>query len=241
MRIAASRLGCAQPTYKNVTLGIRKYFLLADSRQKLSLAHEHVLNRITNILQGIQSRTSWQQRCQYLLIVEKWADIVGESVAKQTCPIGVYQKALQVAVSSSVWSQALTFERVRILAKVNALFNDSGTLAIADIHFSTAKWATQQQTLKERMVVAEDHPSYLPPAIANASPNRKLKPNLKINKLEIPKPPDNASEAFQRWQEVMKLRTNQMPQCPRCDRPALTGEMSRWQMCRVCAIEYLFK
>jgi hypothetical protein len=32
-------------------------------------------------------------------------------VAKQTCPMGVYQKTLQVAVSSSVWSQALAFER----------------------------------------------------------------------------------------------------------------------------------
>jgi predicted nucleic acid-binding Zn ribbon protein len=122
---------------------------------------------LPNILNGIQSRTSWQQRCQYLLIVEKWAEIVGESVAKQTCPIGVYQKSLQVAVSNSVWSQALTFERVRILAKVNALFGVAGTIAIADIHFSTAKWATQQQTLKEQKVVAENHPSYLPAAIVN--------------------------------------------------------------------------
>jgi predicted nucleic acid-binding Zn ribbon protein len=195
------------------------------------------LTGLPNILHDIQSRTSWQQRCQYLLIVEKWAEIVGESVAKQTCPIGVYQKVLQVAVSSSVWSQALTFERIRILAKVNALFGSTGTFAIADIHFSTAKWATQQQTLKEQKVVAEDHPSYLPPAIAPS--NRKIKQNLKI-KLETPKAPETANEAFQRWQDVMKLRTHQMPQCPRCDRPALTGEMSRWQMCRVCAIEYLF-
>jgi len=195
------------------------------------------LTGLPNILHDIQSRTSWQQRCQYLLIVEKWAEIVGESVAKQTCPIGVYQKSLQVAVSSPVWSQALTFERVRLLAKINALLGSSNSLAIADIHFSTAKWATQQQTLKEQRVVAADHPSYLP-AIA---PELVTK-TLKGQKLEnIPKPPETASEAFQRWQEVMKLRTNQMPKCPRCDRPALTGEISRWQMCRVCAIEYLFK
>jgi len=201
------------------------------------------LTGLPNILHGIQSRSSWQQRCQYLLIVEKWSDIVGESVAKQSCPMGVYQRALQVAVSNSIWSQALSFERVRILAKVNALFGSSDTLAIADIHFSTAKWATQQQDLKERKVVAEDHPSYLP-AIATEHPKEQTKnqrkPNLKINKLETPKPPETASEAFQRWQDVMKLRTNQMPKCPRCDRPALTGEMSRWQMCRVCAIEHLF-
>ncbi|WP_271251585.1 DUF721 domain-containing protein [Pseudanabaena sp. Chao 1811] len=195
------------------------------------------LTGLPNILHDIQSRTSWQQRCQYLLIVEKWAEIVGESVAKQTCPIGVYQKSLQVAVSSPVWSQALTFERVRLLAKINALLGSSNSLAIADIHFSTAKWATQQQTLKEQRVVAADHPSYLP-AIAPELVTKKLKGQKLEN---IPKPPETASEAFQRWQEVMKLRTNQMPKCPRCDRPALTGEISRWQMCRVCAIEYLFK
>lgn len=199
------------------------------------------LTGLPNILHGIQSRTSWQQRCQYLLIVEKWSDIVGESVALQTCPIGVYQKTLQVAVSSSIWSQALTFERVRILAKINALFSDLGNLAIADIHFSTAKWATQQQTLKEiakeRQAVTEDHPSYLPPA---QPPSKPLKPNLKVVQPETPKPPATAKDAFQRWQDVMKLRTNQMPKCPRCNRPALVGELSRWQMCRVCAIENLF-
>ena len=205
------------------------------------------LTGLPNILHSIQSRTSWQQRCQYLLIVEKWTDIVGDSVAKQTCPIGVYQKSLQVAVSNSVWSQALSFERVRILAKINALFGNANHLAIADIHFSTAKWATQQQTLKEQKVVAEDHPSYLPPAIANQPTHPKSKTSHKFNrfnqlepKIITPTPPETASEAFQRWQEVMKLRTHQMPPCPRCDRPALIGEISRWQMCRVCAIEYLF-
>jgi predicted nucleic acid-binding Zn ribbon protein len=200
------------------------------------------LTGLPNILHDIQSRSSWQQRRQYLFILEKWSDIVGESVAKQTCPLGVYQKALQVAVSSSVWSQALAFERVRILAKINALLGGDSSLAIADIHFSTAKWATQQQTIAQAKVVMEDHPSYLP-AIASSSQKANRKPDLKSNKLKlpaIPKPPENASEAFQRWQTVMKLRTNQLPNCPRCDRPALTGEISRWQMCRVCAIESLF-
>ena len=197
------------------------------------------LSGLPNILHDIQSRTSWQQRCQYLLIVEKWADIVGESVAQQTCPIGVYQKSLQVAVSSPVWSQALTFERVRLLAKINTLLGRSNTLAIADIHFSTAKWATHQQTLKQSKFVNQEHPSYLP-AIANESPKNKRQ-DRQDQLAETHKPPETASEAFQRWQSVMKLRTTQMPKCPRCDRPALTGEISRWQMCRVCAIEHLFK
>jgi len=197
------------------------------------------LTGLPNILHDIQSRTSWQQRRQYLFILEKWSDIVGELVAKQTCPIGVYQKALQVAVSSSVWSQALAFERVRILAKINALLGGDRSLAIVDIHFSTAKWATQQQTLAQSKVVMEDHPSYLA-AIVKVTHKPQLKSNKIDSPVDVPKPPENANEAFQRWQTVMKLRTNQLPNCPRCDRPALIGEISRWQMCRVCAIESLF-
>jgi predicted nucleic acid-binding Zn ribbon protein len=126
---------------------------------------------------------------------------------------------------------------LRLLGKINTLLGSSNALAIADIHFSTAKWATHQQTLKQRKFVNQDHPSYLP-AIANESPKSKLNSE---QVLEEHKPPETASEAFQRWQSVMKLRTTQMPKCPRCDRPALTGEISRWQMCRVCAIEHLFK
>ncbi|MCA6582036.1 MAG: DciA family protein [Pseudanabaena sp.] len=194
------------------------------------------LTGLPNILHNIQSRTSWQQRCQYLLIVEKWADIVGESVAKQTCPIGVYQKSLQVAVSSPVWSQALAFERVRLLAKINQLLGSTNSFTIADIHFSTAKWATHQQMLQQSKVVTADHPSYLPAITTDA-----LKKNAQgYQQKQVTKPPETVSEAFQRWQEVMKLRAKQMPKCPRCDRPALIGEISRWQMCRVCAIEHLF-
>ncbi|UXE61182.1 MAG: DUF721 domain-containing protein [Woronichinia naegeliana WA131] len=140
------------------------------------------LTGLPNILHDIQSPNSWQQRRQYLFILEKWSDIVGDLVAKQTCPMGVYQKNLQVAVSSSVWSQALAFERVRILAKINTLSGGDRSLAITDIHFSTAKWATQQQTIAQSKVMMEDHPSYLP---AIASSNHKSN-HLKSNKTDAP-------------------------------------------------------
>jgi predicted nucleic acid-binding Zn ribbon protein len=163
------------------------------------------LTGLPNILHNIQSRTSWQQRCQYLLIVEKWA-------------------------------QALAFERVRLLAKINQLLGSTNSFTIADIHFSTAKWATHQQMLQQSKVVTADHPSYLPAITTDA-----LKKNAQgYQQKQVTKPPETVSEAFQRWQEVMTLRAKQMPKCPRCDRPALIGEISRWQMCRVCAIEHLF-
>ena len=193
------------------------------------------LTGLPNILHQIQSRTSWQQRGQYLLIVDKWSEIVGESVAKQTCPIGIYQGSLQVAVSSGVWAQALTFERMRILQKINGLWANMPKAVINDIHFSTAKWSTHQQTIQQQKVVYTDHPSYLP-AIANTPISKR---NLQQEQ-PIPTPPASPSEAFQRWQSLMQQRAKQMPPCPKCDRPALAGEIARWQMCRVCAINYLF-
>jgi predicted nucleic acid-binding Zn ribbon protein len=189
------------------------------------------LSGLSNILHDMQSRTSWQQRCQYLLIADRWAEIVGENVAKQSSPTGIYQKVLQVAVSSPVWSQALSFERLRILSKIHKLLEPLNqgkaiALPITDIHFSSAKWATQQQTLNLRQVSTEDHPSHLPKLPKSAPP--------------LP-PPENVNEAFARLQKTIQLRSAQMLTCPKCDRPALQGELSRWQMCRVCAIENLFQ
>ena len=195
------------------------------------------LTGLPNILHQIQSRTSWQQRGQYLLIVEKWSDIVGESVAKQTCPIGIYQESLQVAVSSGVWAQALTFERMRILQKINGLWTNMPKPVITDIHFSTAKWSTHQQTIQQQKIISTDHPSYLPAIATSGIAKRNPKPEQAV---PISSPPANPNEAFQRWQSVMQQRTKHLPPCPKCDRPANEGEIARWQMCRVCAISYLF-
>ncbi|MDX2255494.1 MAG: DUF721 domain-containing protein [Pseudanabaenaceae cyanobacterium bins.39] len=201
-----------------------------------------VLSGLSHILHNIQSRTSWQQRCQYLLVVEHWTAIVGESVAKQSSPIGIYQNVLQVAVSNSVWSQALTFERLRILSKINDMMaqlspqsnqkSSQNAMKLVDIHFSTAKWATRQQTLNLAKVNNKEHPSYLP-EFQDAS--------TYCPQVQSVKPPEDAREAFERWQKIMRLRSPQMPNCPQCDRPALQGELARWQMCRVCAIENLFQ
>jgi predicted nucleic acid-binding Zn ribbon protein len=197
------------------------------------------LSGLSHILHNIQSRTSWQQRCQYLLVVEHWAAIVGESVAQQSSPIGIHQNVLQVAVSNSIWSQALTFERLRILTKINDMMaklspqrNSQDAIKIVDIHFSTAKWATRQQTLSLAKLSNTEHPSYLPEIKNSSASPTPLQP--------LP-PPENAREAFERWQKIMKLRSPQMPRCPQCDRPTMKGELTRWQMCRVCAIEKLFQ
>jgi predicted nucleic acid-binding Zn ribbon protein len=183
------------------------------------------LTGLSQVIGHIQSQTNWQQRNQFLQILQTWSEIVGVSVAGQTRPTGVYQQVLQVAVSSSVWSQALSFERIRILAKLNAQLAIAP--AIIDIRFSTAKWASKPKQLI-RPDLAEQlkqHPSYLsgtnPPEI-------------------VAKPPEDALEAFDRWSALIKQRSAELPKCDRCACPSPAGEIARWKMCRACASQYLF-
>ncbi|MEE3719026.1 DUF721 domain-containing protein [Tumidithrix elongata RA019] len=184
------------------------------------------LTGLSQVIGHIQSQTNWRQRNQFLQILQTWSEIVGDSVASQTRPTGVYQQVLQVAVSSSVWSQALSFERVRILTKLNAQLAIAP--AIADIHFSTAKWASKpKQPLRPDLTEQlKQHPSYLSVATTQTAPV---------------KPPQDALEAFDRWSALIKQRSSELPKCDRCGCPSPQGEIARWQMCRACASQYLFR
>jgi predicted nucleic acid-binding Zn ribbon protein len=184
------------------------------------------LTGLSQVIGHIQSQSNWRQRTQFLQISQAWSEIVGASVAGQTRPTGIYQQVLQVAVSSSVWSQALSFERVRILAKLNDRLAIAP--AILDIHFSTAKWASKPKQL-QRQDLAEElkrHPSYLAVTTPQSAPV---------------KPPQDPLEAFDRWSVLIKQRSSELPKCDRCGCPSPQGEIARWKMCRACASQHLFK
>jgi predicted nucleic acid-binding Zn ribbon protein len=190
------------------------------------------LNSLSQVIDRIQLDENWQHHRQYLQILGHWAAVVGESVAEQTRPCGVYRQVLQVAVSSSVWSQALVFERRRILVKLNPKLVGSAP-PLLDIHFSTAKWASpskpNQPNKSASAPIAETelselmklHPSFV------RSPQSSLPTH--------PRPPETALEAFQRWSEAVKHSTAHLPKCPCCSCPTPLGELSRWRMCRTCA------
>jgi predicted nucleic acid-binding Zn ribbon protein len=193
------------------------------------------LNSLSQVIDHIQLGENWQYHRQYLQILGHWAAVVGESVAEQTRPCGVYRQVLQVAVSSSVWSQALVFERRRILVKLNPKLVGSAP-PLLDIHFSTAKWASPSKPLtpnksnkptpnqaaeSELSEPMKQHPSFV------RSPQSTL-PNH-------PRAPETALEAFQRWSAAVKYSTAHLPKCPCCSCPTPVGELSRWRMCRTCA------
>ncbi len=191
------------------------------------------LNSLAQVIDRIQSQENWQHHRQYLQILEHWATAVGESVAEQTRPCGVYRQVLQVAVSSSVWSQALVFERRRILVKLNPKLVGSAP-PLLDIHFSTAKWASPSKPINK-----SNNPAWALTAEPEPSELLKLHPSFVRSPQSSlpahPRPPETALEAFQRWSAAVKHSTAHLPKCPYCSCPTPLGELSRWRMCRTCA------
>ncbi|AFY73015.1 putative RNA-binding protein containing Zn ribbon [Synechococcus sp. PCC 7502] len=191
------------------------------------------LTSLSPIIATIQAQPSWQDRRRFLQIISHWHTVVGASVAQQTRPTGIYRNVLQVAVANSAWSQALAFERLRILSKLQPLLLN-GMEPIVDIHFSTAKWNAIKQPIKESLNSSQEpkkpipelliqHPSYISPKRLEASQVKQL-----------PLPPSNALEAFHRLTAIVKTQNATMPKCPRCKCSTPQGELKRWQMCSTC-------
>ncbi len=207
------------------------------------------LTNLLSVINKIQSQPSWQERQRLLQISSLWPEVVGASVAQQTRPTGIYRQVLQVAVSSSTWSQALVFERRRILNKLLPLLAPN-LEPIVDIHFSTSKWKSGGESnmanaatnvLEVIPEILLEHPCYIAPTKIHLQTH--LKNHLKIQSQNLPQknpdqqlpmPPTSALEAFRRLSSIVKSQTLAMPKCPRCKAAAPDGELKRWQMCSTC-------
>jgi len=65
-----------------------------------------------------------------------WPTVVGELLAQKTRPTSVQQQVLRVATASPTWAQNLSFERHRILERLNTATG----LDLRDIRFSSGRW-----------------------------------------------------------------------------------------------------
>lgn len=179
------------------------------------------LNRVLN---AIERQDQWRSRQQLRQLVCHWADLVGEAVAAQTRPLGIQRQVLQVATASSAWAQNLTFERQRLLQKINTQLN----LDLSDIRFSTARWSMQPtaepELTAESARLWREHPSWV----------ADLSSTDAVATQNSPKPKD-VNTAFQSWAHAIQSRSQQLPLCPQCRCPAPTGELKRWTVCALCA------
>lgn len=179
------------------------------------------LDALDHLFNRFESQPQWRNQRQFRQVLNAWPQVVGASVVPQTQPVRIAQEVLFVAVASPTWGQTLTFERLRILEKLNAVVSPP----IKDIRFSTGDWFRRSQTNRDRSTLDEaalrSHPSFFTFPAPSQAP--------------VPAPPQTALEAFQQWAQRQQQSTRQQTLCPHCSCPAPSGELKRWGMCSLCA------
>lgn len=179
---------------------------------------------LQDVLGHLEKQDTWQTRRRFQRIQTSWRQTVGAAVAAQTRPLSMRGSTLYVATSSAAWAQNLTFERRRILAKLNAQLPPAAHLK--DIRFSTAQWQVrsllEQSQDSEWAAIWREHPSRIGDSAlgsAELSPTDSPDPNL----------------AFQKWSQVVQAQTRHLALCPECQCPTPDGELKRWSRCALCA------
>ena len=172
-----------------------------------------------HILGTLQDQSRWQEQ-PFQRLLKCWPDAVGAAVAAHTRPLSIGRGILWVATSSAAWAQTLTFERQRILEKLNPNLPSP----LLDIRFSTAQWQRSKDssplTSQSRDFLWREHPS----RFANT-------PRVSHDTEQL----NNPNAAFQHWAKVMQARTSGLPLCPQCRCPTPPGELQRWMVCSICA------
>ncbi len=187
---------------------------------------------LNGILNGIGSGGEWDQQRQLKRLIGQWEAIVGATVAQHSCPLELHNGILQVATSTAVWAQNLSFERRRILKKLNQRAHFK-ILGLTEIRFSTAQWHNRpgssgafqidkRLNSYQQQLQWQQHPSRLPP-LKNERPDPELA--------------KSASQAFDRWSQRRQQQVNQVPPCPQCQTPTPEGELQRWGICAFCMTE----
>ena len=172
---------------------------------------------IPKILDILQIETLYQQQPLQQLL-DCWQEVVGKAIATHTQPISIERDVLWVATSSAAWAQNLTFERSRLLKKLNQILPNP----LVDIRFSTARWqSTKKKPFQQQNISSSEHPSYL----GNDSNQNPVVHSL----------PKNPHTAFTNWAETIKKRSQNLPLCPSCQSHTPKGELERWGVCSICA------
>ncbi|HSM80993.1 MAG TPA: DUF721 domain-containing protein [Nodosilinea sp.] len=179
-----------------------------------------------NVIHQLEQQPRWRSRGQFRQVLNQWAAVVGEGVARQAAPVRLDQDVLHVAVANPMWAQTLTLERLRILAKLNERLH----LNLHDIRFSSGDWYRQNKAKQPAQATPTDlstlpewlrqHPCFEPKAIARSSQR-----------------PQTPEESFDRWAGLTQGLAAEQPLCPQCHCHCPTGELKRWGRCSICAVK----
>jgi predicted nucleic acid-binding Zn ribbon protein len=184
------------------------------------------LDSIAAVIHQFEQQPRWRSRGQFRQILNHWAAIVGENVARQAAPVRLDQDVLHVAVVNPMWAQTLMLERLRILAKLN----DRLHLHLSDIRFSSGDWYRQGRS---------PQPRQLSPSAPESLP-QWLRQHPCFEPRTIPRSqqrPNTAEESFDRWAHLTQTLAAQQPRCPQCQCHCPQGELQRWGKCSICAVK----
>ena len=171
---------------------------------------------LNHLLNSLQEQAEWQP-LQHLL--KFWPEVVGAAVAAHTRPTAIQRDILSVATSSAAWSQTLTFERQRILEKLNAKLPSP----VLDIRFSTAQWQRPKNSSLEPESATRNFWREHPSCFVDAPPGLKIEQDDR-----------DPNATFDRWAKLMQARSHGLPLCPQCHCPTPPGELQRWASCSIC-------
>lgn len=200
-----------------------------------------------HILDVIENQPGWETQQQFRLIIAKWSEVVGATVAAHTRPTGIDRGVLWVATSSSIWAQELTFKRHLILRKLSEKLGEKlrkkdastlGSIDIKDIRFSPGQWRPR---FDDASPIMANHPSYLPPRIkqrlAPAPPVKHGSSDLPSNAYQSNQSNQSIKAGInaQAWWQEVQDRSSHLPLCAQCLCPTPPGEIDRWGCCALCA------
>ena len=192
-----------------------------SSRPPLT-ALDMALEGLDGLIKGLESQDSWQVQRQFRLVVQHWPKVVGFAVARQSRPIGIQRGTLHVATATAVWAQTLTYERIKILRKLNRYQRQP----LKGIRFSSAQWAQPAEPITAPPS-ATHHPSYIAPPDSGPAANQTENTSARS--------PQTPAAAFKQWANQIKHMQQYQAQCPQCRCYCPQGELNRWGACSLCA------
>ena len=79
----------------------------------------NAMESVANIVNGVLDARGWRGKVLEQMAVEIWADVVGETIAKNTLATRYKNGVLYVRARSPQWTQELHFQEARIVARLN--------------------------------------------------------------------------------------------------------------------------
>lgn len=191
------------------------------------------MQSLNQLLNRLHSQVLTPEQQQFQAVCNCWADVVGQTACQYTRPVVIHRGVLQVATSSSTWSQELTLRRMQILQKLNQRLE----LPLQNIRFATGQW--REQPNRDQSVITpspldeidqlwQKHPSRIPGGTEMKNCPQAASPT-----------PASALTSFQHWAEMIKQRSQHLPECPHCHCPTPVGELERWSVCCLCSLKDL--